>query len=255
VRTFSKWLAENGWVETDPLAGLKIPQPKKIRFDLVEDDLRAKLFALFEPNTFLGARALAMLAILSDTGVRREECVNIQIKDVDLTGHVIRVLSDKTTEWRYVPLSDEAVMYLHNYLKWRERFFKGTARYQAIPGDDNHRVRKQRVADANALFVTWRGRPMDPQELSHVFHRASAKLGVRLHPHLFRHDWITRKALDGENPSMVKRWAGHSQFSMTDYYFDLAEEMLGAIKPKHSTLANIPLPGQKKRGRPKKATA
>jgi hypothetical protein len=27
--------------------------------------------------------------------------------------------------------------------------------------------------------------------------------------HLFRHDYITRKALDGENPSVLKRWVGH----------------------------------------------
>ena len=28
---------------------------------------------------------------------------------------------------------------------------------------------------------------------------------------------------------MVRRWAGHKSFAMTDYYFDLADEMLGAI--------------------------
>ena len=30
---------------------------------------------------------------------------------------------------------------------------------------------------------------------------------------------MTEKALDGENPSIVRRWAGHKSYEMTDYYF------------------------------------
>jgi integrase len=77
-------------------------------------------------------------------------------------------------------------------------------------------------------------------------------VGYRVHPHLFRHDWITRGALDRESPSIVKRWAGHRSYAMTDYYFGLAEDRLGAIKPKRSVLAALPLVGIRKRGRPPK---
>jgi integrase len=64
---------------------------------------------------------------------------------------------------------------------------------------------------------------------------------LRIHPHLFRHNFLTEKALDGENPSIVRRWAGHKNYQMTDYYFGLAEAKLAAIKPKQSTLAGIEL--------------
>jgi integrase len=37
---------------------------------------------------------------------------------------------------------------------------------------------------------------------------------MRLHAHLFRHNFLTEKALDGENPSLVKRWAGHKKYEM-----------------------------------------
>jgi len=51
----------------------------------------------------------------------------------------------------------------------------------------------------------------------------------------------------------VKRWAGHRTYMMTDYYFGLAEDMLGAIKPKRSVLSALNIPGAKaKRGRPGK---
>ena len=52
---------------------------------------------------------------------------------------------------------------------------------------------------------------------------------------------------------MVKRWAGHKSYLMTDYYFGLADDLLGAIKPKRSVLATLTLPGIRKRGRPPKA--
>src|SRR5207302_990542 len=54
---------------------------------------------------------------------------------------------------------------------------------------------------------------------------------AHLHAHLFRHDYITRKALDGENRSILKRWAGHRTFEMTDRYFGIAESKLAALRP------------------------
>jgi hypothetical protein len=73
---------------------------------------------------------------------------------------------------------------------------------------------------------------------------------AHLHAHLFRHDYITRKALDGENPSILKRWVGHRTFAMTDRYFGIAESKLGAVRPKRSVLEGIVQLPQPRRGRP-----
>ena len=75
---------------------------------------------------------------------------------------------------------------------------------------------------------------------------AADGITVRIHAHLFRHNFLTEKALDGENPSMVRRWAGHKSYEMTDYYFGLAESKLAAIQPKRSTLAGLVLPGTRR---------
>jgi site-specific recombinase XerD len=107
---------------------------------------------------------------------------------------------------------------------------------------------------SDRLFLAWDGTAISPDGIGRIVHRAQLKLGYPLHPHLFRHDFITRKALDGESPSLVRRWVGHRSFSMTDRYFSLAEDMLGAIKPKHSVLAGITVPGRT-RGRPPKSAA
>ena len=55
---------------------------------------------------------------------------------------------------------------------------------------------------------------MQGESVASILDRLCARLRLqgfeaRLHAHLFRHDYITRKALDGENPSVLKRWVGH----------------------------------------------
>ncbi len=252
VKAFARWMGVRGWTEGNVLADLRVPQSTKPRFELIADDARARLFDLYSPDTFLGSRNLAILAVLSDAGLRREEAINLLLANVDLNGQVLKVYSDKTEEWRYVPLTDEATALLRNHLKWRARFFNQPSRPR-VAGDQSHRHHVPRSQPNGNVFVTCEGKPLTPHGLSLIFLRASKRLGCRIHPHLFRHDWLTRKALDGENPSVVKRWAGHRSYVMTDYYFGVAEEMLGAIKPKHSVLSAIPLPGVRRRGRPPKA--
>ncbi|MBI4493983.1 MAG: site-specific integrase [Chloroflexi bacterium] len=247
-------MADKGWTDGNALKDLRAPQSTKPHFDLIPDQVRAKLFELFPQDTYLGSRNLAILAILSDTGLRREEVANLLHKNVDLDAQVLKVYSDKTEEWRYVPLTDEAVALVRNHLKWRERYFAQVARPR-LHGDQNHRRREARSVRSDGLFLTPDGRSLSPHGVGLILERASKKVGYRIHAHLFRHDWITRKALDGESPSVVKRWAGHKSYAMTDYYFGLAEEMLGAIKPKKSVLASLALPGIRRRGRPPKAAA
>ncbi len=213
--------------------------------------MRTALFALYDYDTFLGSRNLAILAVLSDTGLPREEVANLVQKNVGLDAHTLRVFSDKTEEWRYVPLTDEAASLIRNYVKWRDRYFSRPSR--RARGEASQRRIEARHVQSSNLFLTWDGRGLPPQGLAEILTRARRKLGYRIHAHLFRHDWITRKALDGESPSVVKRWAGHKSYFMTDYYFGLAEDMLGAIQPKSSVLSAVPLPGMvPTRGRPRK---
>ncbi len=254
IRAFGRWMAQKGWTADDPLTGLRIPPSSKPHFDLIPDEVRAKLFSLFSADTFLGSRNLAILAILSDTGLRREEAANLILKEVDLDAHMLRVYADKVDEWRYVPLTDEAAALVRNHLKWRDRYFTGRSR-QRLNGSQNHRKWSPREIQSDHLFLAWDGRALTPHGLAQILEYASKKLGYRIHAHLFRHDWITRKALDGESPSVVRRWAGHKTYFMTDYYFGLAEELLGAIKPKRSVLSAVTVPGLSRRGRPPKSAS
>ena len=227
-------------------------------FDLIDPELRRAAFQEFDARTFLGARNQAILALLSDCGVRRDELCILKDADVNLTDMQVRVYAPKTrqTRWRIVPFSDETAAVLANYVRLRERYLERPSRKRAHAGDDGQRSKAERRLDTDCFLISQSGGQLQGQSVASLLKRLCARLrqqgfeGAYLHAHLFRHDHITRKALDGENPSVLKRWVGHRTFAMTDRYFGIAESKLAAVRPKRSVLEGIVPLVQTRRGRP-----
>jgi integrase/recombinase XerC len=210
-------------------------------------------------DTLSSEQKQAILCVFLDTGVRLAELVQLQETRVHLAAGYIEVYSPKTDEWRIIPLSDEAVAVCRNYLKWRTRLLSTPIRHRASRGEVNRRRKARRHLTAETFFCSCKGEPLTEKAVGLMVRRPRGRLAragvvISIHPHLFRHNFLTEKALDGENPSMVRRWAGHRSYEMTDYYFGLAGAKLAAIKPKHSTLAGLAiLP--KKVGHPRRGAA
>lgn len=259
LKAFTRWMHKKGWTERDRFEDVKRPPFVRPKFDTLSPEQKQAILSSCNPETFLGARNLAILCVFLDTGVRLEELVHLREERVHLSAGYIEVFSRKTGEWRVIPLSDEAVAVCHNYLKWRQRLLASPIRHRAATGDTNHRRKGQRTLTAETFFCSWKGEALTENAVSLMVRRLRARLAEQdldlpIHPHLFRHNFLTEKALDGENPSMVRRWAGHRSYEMTDYYFGVAESKLAAIKPKQSTLAGLAiLP--KKAGRPRRGSA
>jgi site-specific recombinase XerD len=171
IKACARLMGEKGWTDGHVLSGLHVPQSSRPHFDLIPDDVRATLITLYSPDTYRGSRNLALLAVLSDTGLRREELANLVLKNVDLEAHVLKVYADKTDEWRYVPLTDEVVALLHNRLKWRERHFSQPARHRLHSGEDRRR-RKPRAIQSDYSLLAWNGTALTPDGVSLIFTRA-----------------------------------------------------------------------------------
>ena len=258
VKAFTRWMHKKGWTERDRFADVKQPPFVRPKFDTLSPEQKQAILGALDPQTFLGARNLAIFCVFLDTGVRLEELVHLKEARVHLSAGYIEVYSQKTDEWRIIPLSSEAAAVCQNYLKWRDRLLTTPVRHRATRGDSNHRRKSPRTLTADTFFCTWKGGALSENAVGSMVRRFRARLAqqgvvIPLHPHLFRHNFLTEKALDGENPSMVRRWAGHKSYEMTDYYFGLAEAKLAAIKPKQATLAGLAiLP--KKAGRARKTS-
>lgn len=49
---------------------------------------------------------------------------------------------------------------------------------------------------------------------------------IRIHPHLFRHLFITRCVESGMDPSLIKYISGHAEIEMTEHYAHPSEEYI-----------------------------
>jgi integrase/recombinase XerD len=258
LKTWTRWMRKRGWTERDRFEDVATPRHDLPEFDLIEPDLRRAAFEQFDPRTFLGARNRAILALLSDCGVRREELCLIRDADVNLQELQVRVYAPKTRQarWRLVPFSEETAAVLANYRRVRERYLSRAGRRRRDVGDDGPRIVAQRELATDCLFMNQSGGPLQGESVASILYRLCARLRlhgfaeVKLHAHLFRHDYITRKALDGENPSVLKRWVGHRTFAMTDRYFGIAASKLAAVRPRRSVLEGIVSVPRDSRGRP-----
>lgn len=257
LKAFSRWLHKKGWTERDRFDDVRRPPFVRPKFDTLSTEQKQAILSSFNTQTFFGGRNVAILCVFLDTGIRLQELVHLEEKRVHLTEGYIEVYSHKTDDWRVIPLSDEAVAVCQNYLKWRTRLLTTPIRHRIVKGEYDHRRTNQRTLTTTTFFCSWKGEPLNENAVGLIVRRLRDRLAqsgtdVPIHPHLFRHNFLTEKALDGENPSMVRRWAGHRSYEMTDYYFGLAEAKLAAIKPKQSALAGLAiLP--KRTGRPRRA--
>jgi integrase/recombinase XerD len=91
LRRFAVWLAEEGELDADPLAGLKPPKlDSKVVPVLSDQQLRALLAACQGP-ALRDRRDEALVRLLTETGLRAGETVALRVEDVDLHAGTLHV--------------------------------------------------------------------------------------------------------------------------------------------------------------------
>jgi integrase/recombinase XerD len=209
LKRFFQYLVRERRIGADPT--LKLEPPKRApRFPktLSEADVEA-LLAAPDPQTPLGLRDRAMLETLYATGLRVSELVALRTFEVNLDSGVVRVMGKGAKE-RLVPLGEEAVSWVSNYLSTRS-------------------------SDSDALFITSRGRGMTRQAFWHLIRRYGARAipGKKLSPHVLRHAFATHLINHGADLRVVQLLLGHADISTTQIYTHVARERLKRLHAKH----------------------
>src|SRR3954468_7090803 len=111
VRVFTAWLARTGRTATDMGASLRPPRARRSLPPVLRQDEAAELIAaaarLADDRSPVGLRDTAMLELLYATGVRVGELVAVDLDDIDLGRHVVRVFGKGRKE-RTVPFGRPA---------------------------------------------------------------------------------------------------------------------------------------------------
>jgi site-specific recombinase XerD len=205
LRTFCHWLVRTGRLSTDPMAGLAMRVPQTLPRVPSDDDVR-RLFAAC-PSTFEGQRNWAMIALLADSGLRKEEARRLRIGDVDLASRMIQVRQGKGLRDGVAFIGEVTASVLHSWL--------------AVHPD----LRPER-----SLFVRRDASPLGPWAITRILHRISrrARLERSVGAHALRHYAATAVLRRTGDLELVRRMLRHSTLAMALRYAILTQTEIAA---------------------------
>ena len=180
----------------------------------------------------------AIISTIYSSGIRLEECVNLNITDVDSKRMVIHVRHGKGGKDRITVLSPYTLKILRDYwqkFKPRSCLFEGNVR--------GKRIGRRTVEEIVAV--------------------AGFKTGLRrrLKAHSLRHSFATHLLEDGVPIQVIQRLLGHSRLDTTNMYTHVSTDLLTNVKSPldtpspQSARSEMDQAKPKKRGRPKGSTA
>lgn len=208
LRKFYGYLVREGHLATDPTQTIDPPYiGHPLPHSLSEHDVE-RLLAAPDCETPDGLRDCAMLELLYATGLRVTELVTLRLEQINFRQGLVAVRG-KGSKDRLVPLGEEALNWLENYLR--------DARRDLLAG-----------RECKHLFVTRRGTAMTRQAFWHIIKRHARRAGIfsPLSPHTLRHAFATHLLNHGADLRVVQLLLGHSDLSSTQIYTHIARERL-----------------------------
>lgn len=207
------WLTDEEEIPTNPMARMSPPQlPERLPPVPPEAAIRA-ILAACAGNAFEDRRDLAIIRLLLDTGMRRQEIAGLALADIDFERNIATVHA-KFNRVRLCPFGRKAALALDRYLRVR---------------------RAHRCAEEPALWLGTRG-GLSYIALYQIVKRRAVAAGYgAIYPHLFRHAfahlWL---AAGGQERDLLELAGWRSSDMLRRYGASLAGER---ARNAHKTLS------------------
>ena len=215
IRTFFRFLIEEGIQEKNPVEDLESPKVAKTLPEILSLKEIEQVLEQPDLQTPLGMRDRAMLEMLYATGMRVSELTHLPTHQVNLEGGYV-LLYGKGSKERIVPLGSEAMKWVTLYLKESRRLLeKGT--------------------ESPFLFINRSGKGMSRQGFWKNLKEYARKAGLRkrITPHLLRHSFASHLLEGGADLRSVQMMLGHVDISTTQIYTHVTGERLKKIHQRY----------------------
>jgi integrase/recombinase XerC len=199
LNSYYKFLLKTTSIEFNPLVKHKaLKVSKKIQIPFSETEVNSVLNSI-DTNTFEGLRDKLIVELFYSTGIRRIELVQLQLKDIDLSQGLIKVLGKRNKE-RFIPLLPTVMDTIEAYL--------------------SKRLKLVTISNPSVFFLTKKGTKVYEMLVYRVitgyFDNISTK--VKKSPHILRHSFATHLLNNGADLNAVKDLLGHSSLAATQVY-------------------------------------
>jgi integrase/recombinase XerD len=217
LQQYFKWFAAEEQLP-NPYDRFTPPPPPKIGEKVVPvlsvEDMTALLKDAESGRDFESRRDAAILRLFACTGVRLSELALMQADAVDIPNRTALV-TGKGSKQRHVKFDFKCAQALDRYMRVRSR-------HPAVT-----------KAGLTALWVGVRRRvPMTPSGVRQVIERRGEKLGLDIHPHMFRHtfshNWLDAGGAEGdlmelngwESPQMLRHYGASARSARARRAYD-----------------------------------
>lgn len=145
--------------------------------------------------------AYTVLNLLFSSGIRVSELVNLKLKNFKIEEKLLMV-TGKGIKDRYVPLRDEAIYAINDYLKKVRNL---------IP---------RPLIDKEILFLNKNGRKYNRNSIYYLVRKYAsiANIQKEISPHVLRHTFATVLINNGASVRHVQEMLGHKNVSTTEIY-------------------------------------
>ena len=213
LKNFLSWMDKQGLAHNAAIKTVRTPKmPRKLPRPLHQNQAFSVL-AEATGGDWIGLRDRALFTLLYGCGLRIDEALSLDVKDLPREGFLI--VMGKGRKERQVPVLPLVVRALQDY---REACpYEETGSRPLFVGTKNGKRLHQGVAQKSMRDL-----------------RRALSLPETATPHALRHSFATHLLQNGANLREIQELLGHASLSTTQRYTDInAEEMMKVYKSAH----------------------
>ena len=212
LKKFYSYLVSKEKVKQNPLLGVEVPRVKKKIPEALTTREMVKLLNQPKPTDLKGIRDKAMLELLYATGIKVSELITLNLRDIDLKGGMLSLSSRNE---RYIPIGNEAVDALENYIK--------KAR--------NYMIKDSKVKN---LFVNCSGAPLTRQGFWKILRGYAESAGIKteINSQTLRNSFAVHLLQNGADINAVSEMLGHNDVVTTRVYNQVLKDNIKKIYKK-----------------------
>ena len=213
LRSFWKYIRDNGYTETDPFLRVSIPKRERPlpTWLTAEECNRLLAAAEAQPSLAHAFRDRAVLGLLVFCGLRKSELLALQVSSVDLSEGAVRIECGKGRKSRLLPLAPRLVNELADWLELR------------------------RLCGYDRLFTSVGDAPLGGKGLASILRRALQRAGIakRCTLHTLRHSFACLMLQGGCDLYSLSQMLGHARLDTTATYLHTSARDLHRAMAKH----------------------
>ena len=209
LRRFYEYLILENIITTNPIQNIETPKigstlPVTLTIEEIDN-----IISSIKLTSKTGIRNIAIVELLYSCGLRVSELINLKISDLFFKESLIKV-TGKGNKERFVPISNQAQVYINNYI------------------NDMRIFKKIRKKFEDTLFLNERGRNLSRVMIFIILKKLSAISNVKknIGPHTLRHSFATHLIENGADLITIQNMLGHENITTTERYLHVNKKHL-----------------------------